>query len=138
MMPMTPSGTRTRAMSRPLGRVHCAIGGADGIGQRGDVLDAARHGLDALCIERQAIEHGAGQPLGARRLHVARHSRLTTPALRARNAAAIVASAAILGGGARQRQHRGRGHGLAARAQSMTAAMIRIGGLVDGGVHGFP
>ena len=47
-------------------------GGADGIGQRGDVLDAARHGLDALLVERQPVEHGAGQALGARRLHVAR------------------------------------------------------------------
>ena len=47
-------------------------GGADGIGQRGDVLDAARHGLDALLIEREPIEHGAGQALGARRIHVPR------------------------------------------------------------------
>ena len=49
--------------------------GADGIGQRGDILDALRHGLDALLIERETIEHGAGQSLGARRLHVLRIGR---------------------------------------------------------------
>ena len=46
--------------------------GADRIGQRGDLFDAARHALDALCVERQAIEHGARQALGARGIHVAR------------------------------------------------------------------
>ena len=49
--------------------------GADGIGQRGDFLDSACHRLDAISIEREAIEHGAGQALGARRLHVARVGR---------------------------------------------------------------
>ena len=43
-----------------------------GSAQRGDVLDAARHGLDALFVERQAVEHRARQSLGARRVHVAR------------------------------------------------------------------
>ena len=46
-------------------------GGADGIRQRGDVFDAARHAVDARVIEREAIEHGARQTLGARRVHVA-------------------------------------------------------------------
>ena len=45
--------------------------GADGIGQRGYVLDSARHALDAISIQREAIEHRARQALGARRLHVA-------------------------------------------------------------------
>ena len=49
--------------------------GADGIGQRGDILDAARHGLDARVVEREAIEHGGGQPLGTRRLQVLRIGR---------------------------------------------------------------
>ena len=48
MMPMTPSGTETRAILRPLGRSHSASIAADRIGQGGDLLQALGHGLDAL------------------------------------------------------------------------------------------
>ena len=40
MMPMTPSGTRTRWIFRPLGRVHSALTLPMRIGQRRDLLDA--------------------------------------------------------------------------------------------------
>ena len=50
-------------------------GGADGIGQRGYVLDSPCHALDSSSIEREAIEHGAGQALGARRLQILRVGR---------------------------------------------------------------
>ena len=56
-MPMTPSGTRTRAMSRPLGRVHARQLGADRIGQGGDVVEALGHRFDALLVEQQAVAH---------------------------------------------------------------------------------
>ena len=34
---------------------------ADGIGQRGDLVDARGHGFDARFIEPQAVEHGGGE-----------------------------------------------------------------------------
>ena len=40
------------------------------VGEAGDGLEAIGHGLDARRVERQAVEHGAAQPLGPRRLHV--------------------------------------------------------------------
>ena len=34
---------------------------ADGIGQRGDLIDAGGHGFDACFIELEAVEHGGGE-----------------------------------------------------------------------------
>jgi hypothetical protein len=45
---------------------------ADGIGQRGDVLDSAGHGLDALLVESQAVQHGPGRAFRPRGLDIPR------------------------------------------------------------------
>ena len=40
------------------------------IGQRRDLLEAPRHGLDTALVEPETVKHGPGEPLVARRRHV--------------------------------------------------------------------
>ena len=61
MMPTTPSGTRTRWMRMPFGRVHSARDHTIGSARRNDVFDAFRHRFDSLFVERQPIEHRTRQ-----------------------------------------------------------------------------
>ena len=49
-------------MSKPVGPRPARQLAADGIGQRGHRLRRRGHRLDALVIELQAIQHGAGEP----------------------------------------------------------------------------
>ena len=55
-MPTTPIGMRTWPISRPFGRRHAAIVSPTGSGRSGDLLEPLRHRLDALGIQRQAVE----------------------------------------------------------------------------------
>ena len=66
MMPMTPSGTRTRSIASPFGPRPAGDHAADGIGQRRHLLQPLGHGLDALWVEGEAVEERGG---GATLLH---------------------------------------------------------------------
>ena len=70
MNPMTPSGTRTFAISIPFGRRQPRTVSPTGSGQRGDLADARHHALDPRVGERQAVEEGARMALAARPLEV--------------------------------------------------------------------
>ena len=56
MMPMTPSGTRMRATSMPVGRHTRSLRSPDRIGQRRDLLEPVGHLLDERRREREAID----------------------------------------------------------------------------------
>jgi hypothetical protein len=66
MMPMTPSGTRTRWKCSAFGRVHSASTVPIGSG-----LNAARHRFDPRGIELQAIQCRAPESGGGCSTHVA-------------------------------------------------------------------
>ena len=83
MMPTTPSGTRTRSIVEAVRPRPPGDDAADGIGQGGDLLEPLGHGLDALGVERQAVEEGCR---GARLLAAAR----------SRSLAAMMAAACAL------------------------------------------
>ena len=69
---MTPSGVATRSMTQAVRPLERRQHPADRVGQGGDLFEPARHRLDPLGIERQAVDERAGEALGARRLQVAR------------------------------------------------------------------
>ena len=89
-------GVATRAMSSPLGRVQRASSRPTGSGKRGDVFDALGHRFDALVVERQPVEHGAGArlPPWPPAMSCALAARMS--ALAARMAAAAASSALFL------------------------------------------
>ena len=62
MMPMTPSGTRTRSMRMPLGRRQDAMTTPTGSLSVRTASMAGRHRLDAAGIEREPVEEGALAP----------------------------------------------------------------------------
>ena len=66
MMPMTPSGTRTRSMVMPFGRVQDSVTTPTGSlsARTASMADGDR--LDPRGIEREAVEEGAGHAGGAR------------------------------------------------------------------------
>ena len=116
-------------MSQPVGPRPLRDGGADGIGQRGDVLDAARHGLDT-CSHRAPADR-AWRPTAplARAASMSRAFAANNSGTRARKRRGDGAQRAVLGGGARQRQRRGGGRRRRARAHCMTAAISwQVGG----------
>ena len=61
MMPMTPSGTRTREISRPLGRVHCAATVPMGSGSWMMSSSPAAMAATRFVVEFQAIQQRRGQ-----------------------------------------------------------------------------
>ncbi len=92
-------------MRSPFGRDHSREHRADGIGQRCDFLDAARHGLDALLVEHQPVEQRTPRAApAARGAQVARRSRRESPCVAARIAPAAASESRVLllGRGARQ------------------------------------
>ena len=56
MTPTTPSGTRTRSIFMPFGRVPGIGDRADGVGEVGDDLEPGCDRRDPLFIERQPVE----------------------------------------------------------------------------------
>jgi hypothetical protein len=66
MNPTTPSGTRTREISIPLGRRHASAVSPTGSGQGGDLAKPRRHLLDAALGERETVHEGARQPRRSR------------------------------------------------------------------------
>ena len=59
MKPITPKGTRTRAISIPLGRRQDLHRLPHRIGERGHLAQAGRHLLDARVGEGEPVEEGA-------------------------------------------------------------------------------
>ena len=70
MMPIVPSGTRTRWNLRPLGRVHSASTVPTGSGKRRDVFEAGCDAVDALFVEQQPIDERGRAAGSFRRLDV--------------------------------------------------------------------
>ena len=62
-MPMTPSGTATRSMASPFGRVHAASTRPTGSGKLGDRLEPGGDRLDPLRVEREAVAQAGGEAL---------------------------------------------------------------------------
>ena len=56
-MPITPIGVRTRAMSRPLGRVQRAISSPTGSGSAGNRLDRRRPWPRRALVQHQPVDH---------------------------------------------------------------------------------
>jgi hypothetical protein len=60
MMPMTPSGTRTRLIASAVGPCPlCSITVPDGVGERCDLLRPHRHRLEARLGQRQTVDEAA-------------------------------------------------------------------------------
>ncbi len=93
MMPMTPSGTRTRSMVMPFGRVQRSVTAPTGSAQRAHHVEAVRHGGDALVVERQPVEEGRRSRPTPWRSAMSSALAARIAALRARIASAIAASA---------------------------------------------
>ena len=91
MMPMTPSGTRTRSIVMPFGRVQCSVTLPTGSCERAHHLEAVRHGGDPRVIQRQPVEKAGVAPTSAcaRSRGIGRQNRR----LEARTASAIAARA---------------------------------------------
>ena len=70
MMPITPSGTRTREICKPFGRVHDAVTSPTGSGSARDVAQALGHCLDARLVEREPVDEGIVAAFAARGLDV--------------------------------------------------------------------
>ena len=62
MIPITPSGTRTRSIRMPFGRVQDSVIGTNGILERPDNVDTRRDGLDPPGVEREAVEKRSRDP----------------------------------------------------------------------------
>src|SRR5690349_8635680 len=92
MMPMTPSGTRTRAMSRPLGRVHCAT--VVPTGSASAAISSTPRAMPSMRLSSSASLSSIApeRPL-ARAASMSRTLAANNSALRERNDAAIFASA---------------------------------------------
>ena len=58
MMPITPSGTRTREISRPFGRVQCAITWPTGSASAATSRKPLRHRRDAQSVQPEPVEEG--------------------------------------------------------------------------------
>ena len=70
MIATTPSGTRTRWISSPLGRRQPSSTSPTGIGQRGDLAQAVGHALDAGLGEAEAVERAGLHAAGRGRVEV--------------------------------------------------------------------
>ncbi len=70
MMPITPSGTRTREISSPFGRVQRGNDLPDRIGKCGDLVQAPSHGSDAEAVQHEPVEEGGIAALAPRGLEV--------------------------------------------------------------------
>ena len=64
MTATTPSGTRTRVILRPLGRVKPSVTSPTGSGKPATWRRPDRHPRDSLLGEAEAVEQSAGNPLG--------------------------------------------------------------------------
>ncbi len=114
MMPMTPSGTRTRWILQAIRPLPLGRRGADRIGQRHDVLDASWPSpRTRSLIERQPVEQRAAQLRGSRRRHVARIGREDRARRRRGSPPAAADERGVLRVGAGQRQHGSGGNGIA-------------------------
>ena len=126
--PMTPSGVRTRWMSRPLGRSHSAITVPTGSGSAAISRRPVRPWHEALVGERQPIEEGAAQATVARGGEVFGIGGKHGIARRRRAASAAASRAAVLlrpperkRGWRRRRGRAGRGRASARRCRRLLA-----------------
>ena len=70
MMPITPSGTRTREISKPFGRVHDAVTSPTGSGSARNIAQTLGHCLDPRLVERHPVDEGLVAAFAARGLDV--------------------------------------------------------------------